>query len=195
MKRVILMRHSIPERVDLPTEKLPLSEEGIRLILDKRENFFEINKCFSSPYRRAIETAMLISDSIEVIDNLHERIVGDAKEDFWYKQYSDYNYKSPGGESLNEVKKRMLQAMSQVLDKAIDGETILVVSHATAICSYLLNYCKLEVVDAASKSRRIVFNNKVILNGIINPADYFIIEYEGDSIDGIVFCGNDKWTI
>lgn len=158
MKTIYLMRHSIPERIDLPTEQIPLSEEGRKLVLEKKSAFCGIAKCFSSPYKRAIETAKLITDNVEIVEGLHERTIGEAKEDFWYKQYSDYDYRNAGGEST------------------------LVVSHATAICSYFLNDCKLEVIDASAKERRITFQKRVILNGKLNPTDYFIIRFGNDTI-------------
>lgn len=158
MKTIYLMRHSIPERIDLPTEQIPLSEEGRKLVLEKKSVFCGIAKCFSSPYKRAIETAKLITDNVEIVEGLHERTIGEEKEDFWYKQYSDYDYRNAGGESA------------------------LVVSHATAICSYFLNDCKLEVIDASAKERRITFQKRVILNGKLNPTDYFIIRFGNDTI-------------
>lgn len=182
MKTIYLMRHSIPERIDLPTEQIPLSEEGRKLVLEKKSVFCGIAKCFSSPYKRAIETAKLITDNVEIVEGLHERTIGEAKEDFWYKQYSDYDYRNVGGESLNEVKIRMKKAMEGILGKMEDGESALVVSHATAICSCFLNDCKLEVIDASAKERRITFQKRVILNGKLNPADYFIIRFGNDTI-------------
>ena len=72
MKTIYLMRHSIPERIDLPTEQIPLSEEGRKLVLEKKSAFCGITKCFSSPYKRAIETAKLITDNVEIVEGLHD---------------------------------------------------------------------------------------------------------------------------
>lgn len=55
-----------------------------------------------------------------------KRTIGEVKEDFWYKQYCDYNYSNSGGESA-----------------------------------------------------------LVILNGKLNPADYFIIRFGNDTITDI----------
>lgn len=55
-----------------------------------------------------------------------KRTIGEVKEDFWYKQYCDYNYSNAGGESA-----------------------------------------------------------LVILNGKLNPADYFIIRFGNDTITDI----------
>lgn len=62
MKRIFLMRHSIPEKRDMPNEQIPLSEEGKALALSKSNVLSNVDRCFSSPYRRAVETAELIVD-------------------------------------------------------------------------------------------------------------------------------------
>ncbi len=57
MKTILLMRHSIAERLDLPTEELPLSQEGRLLAAERKESLSNVNiqRCYSSPYRRASE--------------------------------------------------------------------------------------------------------------------------------------------
>ncbi len=190
MKKIILMRHSIPERLDLPTELLPLSEEGRSLAKTKVKKYASIDKCYSSPYKRAFETAMILSPKpISVIEDLHERLVGEAYEDFWLKQYQDHDFHNPGGESLNMVKVRMKATMDVILQDMEEGETALVVSHATASCSYLLNFCKMEVADAANRSRIITFRDQKILHGKIEPMDYFEIEYVDGDVEAIRFYG------
>lgn len=57
MKKIFLLRHSIPQKGNMPTEQIPLSEEGRALAISKRNIFANVNKCFSSPYRRAMEIA------------------------------------------------------------------------------------------------------------------------------------------
>ena len=74
----------------------------------------------------------------------------------------------------------MKDVINEILQELSDGETALVVSHATAICSYLLNYCEIEVADAASKSRIIKYHDQEISVGKINPTDYFELEYVND---------------
>lgn len=95
------MRHSIPEKGDMPNERIPLSEKGKALAVSKRNILSKVDRCFSSPYRRAIETAECIADHPVIVEELHERTIGDAREDFWLKQYEDYDFRNPGGESLN----------------------------------------------------------------------------------------------
>ena len=104
MKTIYLMRHSIPEKINLETSLIPLSTEGLKLAESKRALFLNIDYCYTSPYTRAVETAKQISNKIEILYDLHERIIGEAYEDFWLKQYLDFDYANKNGESLNQVK-------------------------------------------------------------------------------------------
>ncbi len=79
MKKVYLMRHSIAEKMDIPTSLIPLSEDGRKLAMSKRKDFSDVELCFSSSYKRAIETAELIAKDVSIVDGLQERIIGDAK--------------------------------------------------------------------------------------------------------------------
>ena len=115
MKKIFLMRHSIPEKGDMPNEQIPLSEEGKALAVSKRNIFSNVDRCFSSPYRRAMETAEFIADHPVIVKELHERTIGDAREDFWLKQYEDHDFRNPGGESLNQVKVRMKTAIDSIV--------------------------------------------------------------------------------
>ena len=61
-----------------------------------------------------VETAELIVGQPFVVEELHERTIGEAKEDFWLKQYEDYDFHNPGGESLNQVRTRMKMAVDSI---------------------------------------------------------------------------------
>lgn len=189
MKSIILMRHSIPDKINISNSLIPLSEAGKKLALSKRKEFSYVNRCYSSSYKRAFETARLIMDNVVIVDGLHERIIGDADADFWINQYKDYDFRNPNGESLNDVKVRMKKVIDSIVENMEEEETVLIVSHATAICSYLLNYCRIEVVDVASKSRKITFRNQEVLNGKFNPTDYFEIDFRNNSLYSIRFRG------
>ena len=195
MKKIFLMRHSIPEKGDMPNEQIPLSEEGKALAVSKRNIFSNVDRCFSSPYRRAMETAEFIADHPVIVKELHERTIGDAREDFWLKQYEDHDFRNPGGESLNQVKVRMKTAIDSIVGQMEEGETALVVSHATAICAYLLSYCEIEVKDAENKVRKISFHGKEILNGRFQPADGFEILFENDIFSDIRVMGEKNENI
>ena len=185
MKRIFLMRHSIPEKRDMPNEQIPLSEEGKALALSKSNVLF---KCGSVLFFTLSESSGNGGANCRpsfIVEELHERTIGDAKEDFWLKQYEDYDFHNPGGESLNQVRTRMKMAVDSIVCQMEEGETALVVSHATAICAYLLSYCEIEVKDAVDKVRKISFHGKEILNGRFQPADGFEILFENDAFSDI----------
>ena len=57
MKIIYLMRHSIPEKINLETALIPLSTDGLKLAESKRAIFLNIDYCYTSPHTRALETA------------------------------------------------------------------------------------------------------------------------------------------
>jgi 2,3-bisphosphoglycerate-dependent phosphoglycerate mutase len=79
----------------------------------------------------------------------------------------------------------MKSAIELILNNLSEGESALVVSHATAICAYLLNYCSIEVTDASRKIRKISRENQTIFDGIFSYASYFEIVYEGNDFVSI----------
>ncbi|MBJ8326321.1 histidine phosphatase family protein [Streptococcus pacificus] len=108
-----------------------------------------IHSIYSSPYRRSIETIESFSKERQLsttIDNLfRERKIDDVWiEDFnqfAQKQWLDFNYKLTNGESLNDVKHRMVNAINNVLDKE-KGNNVVVGSHGTAISTLIHHYSK-----------------------------------------------------
>ena len=72
----------------------------------------------------------------------------------------------------------MADCIHELLDSLPEGQNALVVSHATAICSYLQRFCTVEVTDAAQKLRRIIFQGEVLLDGRFWEADGFVLHIE-----------------
>ena len=168
-----------------------LSEAGLQKIEDVKEEVYSYNvdKCYSSSYKRAFQTAKGFFDDVKIVNDLHERVIGEnPEEDFWEKQYSDYNYKLAGGESLNEVKLRMKSAIDSIVHEMSEGETSLVVSHATAMCAYFINYATLQVTDYECKLRKITFNGKTILDGRIDNLGFFVLEFNNDEMENALYC-------
>ena len=79
----------------------------------------------SIPERQNLPTAQLLSPSVEIIDDFKERIIGIAKEDFWYRQYTDYDFKNEGGESLNDVKNEWHMPWMKFCQKPVTAKLIL----------------------------------------------------------------------
>lgn len=103
-----------------------------------------LNVIYSSPLSRAYETACIINAFHKapiIKDNdLRERRFGDL-EGKPYKEINAYHaallfsetwnypdYRPPHGESVNDVKKRVIEFTKKILQK-YEGETVLIVSH------------------------------------------------------------------
>lgn len=132
----------------------PLTQTGLedskkvtQVLKDKK-----IDRIYSSPYRRTIDTVKDISrylgQEIFVVDEFRERKVGEWIEDFNYfhsyakNQWEDFDYKLNGGESLREVQARNIAALFEILFKN-RGEKVVVATHGTAL-STIINYFRPE---------------------------------------------------
>ncbi|MGK0575964.1 histidine phosphatase family protein [Macrococcus capreoli] len=146
MKQIYFIRHSIRDISYKHDESAPLTEQGVELA-NKLVNLFkdkEITNIFSSPFKRAIDTVQPIADykemDVEIIDDFYERTVGDWIDnfsEFAERQWKDFDYKLEDGESLNEVKKRILPAFESIVEKC-DGN-IIICGHGTSF-SVLFNH-------------------------------------------------------
>lgn len=191
MKTIILIRHSEPVKDrTMPTARLPLSEQWhIKAQeLFSLEDFRSVDSVYTSPYQRAYSTAEKLSERLNVDERLRERELGDPNTlnaEFWSRQYEDHDYKNVGGESLNDTAKRMTAAVSEIISTMKDGDTVAIVSHAAAICAFLLNWCSIEVTDKEKKLRRITYNGDVVLDGKIATPSAFVLEFENERVGGV----------
>lgn len=145
MTEIFFIRHSKVEYTAEDTIR-PLSEEGKKLLPSLVQAFdaLHVDRMISSPYKRAIDTILPIAHNkgltIECYDELRERKVSDRFIDdfktFSERQWADFNYKLPGGESLNEVQSRGLLRIENIL-KVYDGETIIIGTHGTFLAILL----------------------------------------------------------
>lgn len=139
MKKIYFVRHSIRDTTN-HSEQAPLSNLGQQLALSLATSFDSIivEAIFSSPYRRAQETILPIAQSknlsLQLVDALHERQIGTWLADFdsfTKKQWEDKDYKLDSGESLNEVKSRILLAFQQIMSQ--DFGTVIISGHGTSL--------------------------------------------------------------
>ena len=187
-KTIYLFRHSEPaaDRT-IPTEQIPLSYEGRKKIAGMVPRFNRISGVYSSPYLRAVQTAEAFGVKVSVDDRLHERTIGRPEaftKGLWELQYHDRALKLTGGESFLEVGRRMHLAMADILSAMRDGQSVVVVSHAAAICAYLMEFafCEVTVTDAETKSRKVTFHGKKIHEGPIPAPSYFVMIFEGGEL-------------
>ena len=198
MKTVILVRHSEPIKDrTIPTEELPLSEQGhIKAQeLFSLDIFRSVEAVYTSPYRRAYSTAEKLNKRVIVDGRFREREIGTPETlnaEFWNRQYEDYNYKNVNGESLNDTKERMTSAINEIISMIQNGDTVAVVSHAAAICAFLLNWCSIEVIDEQKKLRKITHNRSVVMNGKIATPSAFILEFEDEQLCEIKYVDKEE---
>ena len=186
MKTIYLFRHSTPDKnTALPNAYIPLSPDGeskAKQLLSKLP-VISCSKAFSSTYTRARQTAEAIACNVITDTRLIERQTGDEDtftKDLWAKQYIDMDARNSNGESFRMVQGRMTEFMNSILVNMTDGESVIVVSHAAAICAYLQQYCKITVIDVETKHRRIVFKGETILDGKIRTPSCFVLAYDKD---------------
>ncbi len=133
------------------TTDIPLNERGImqaRMLADTlKERHMRLDRVYTSPQKRAKETAMIAAEAVEadcvVIDELREMDLGLWEGSNWdiieeenseiYRAWrKDKRYVHiPCGENYNELLKRTLAAVQKIL--AQEAEDVLAVSHSAVI--------------------------------------------------------------
>ena len=194
MTTLYLMRHSKSIKGDIDpsdslqmqNEKQVLSDEGKQLAEEKAKCFNDIDAVYSSNYIRAISTAKYIAErnSLEVIidSDLGERKFGfttwdDKPENFELKQFMDENYKFGEGESQKEVRKRMYNAITRILNNNKDKRAV-VVSHASALSFLLKTWCDVSIVD---HNLLFKYKDKVIYHGKFYNCETFKLFFDDNN--------------
>ena len=204
MTTIYLIRHSVRmKRDDIETynttqpriireEKIVLSSEGERRaeLLSKKEELQNIDVIYTSNCVRTLQTAKYMMESQNLKANIDERlderrvgIINDQKVPDWFiRQYMDENYKTDGGESQNDVRKRMDEVINEILEKH-KNKRIAVFTHGYAITFYLLKYCKLiSIIDEKFKYE---YNGKIIFEKSINAPEVFKLTFNNKEIKNI----------
>lgn len=198
MTTVYLIRHST--RIDkqyiekyltsdsslVRNEKDILSIEGERRaeLLSNEPELANIDKIYTSKCVRTLQTAKYLMEKnnlpATIDERLDERRVGIPNEgkhpDWFVKQYTDKDFKTENGESQNEVVERLNEVINEIVENNQD-KRIAIFSHGYAICFYLLQYSKLDYIDA-DKKIRIKYKNKVLLDGLLNAPEVFKLTFD-----------------
>lgn len=148
MTSVYFVRHAQPNINNHNNLTRELSEKGLadtalvtRFLSDKN-----ISAVLSSPYKRAVDTVKGFADGagleVEIISDFRERSIDNVWIDdfnsFARRQWSDFDYKLSGGESLREVQRRNISALEAALER-FENRNFAVGSHGTAL-STIINY-------------------------------------------------------
>lgn len=145
MRKIYFLRHSIrdqsvhDEEASLTTRGQQLARDLVPYFSDKKIQFLS-----SSPFQRTLETIKPVGKHFDLPivehDGLSERKNGEwLTQDFdlyTEKQWGDFDFKLKNGESLNEVKKRIVPAFYEILAQTTGNGIIC--GHGTAF-SVLFN--------------------------------------------------------
>lgn len=163
-------------------------KESEKLTLD--ENLKNTNRIYSSSYVMSLSTSKYLADflnlDINIKDEIGERIVGQIGKmkirTLNETQENDFNYKLPGGESLNEVKTRMLKFLNKILVEDED-KTISIFTHNIAITSLLSNYCD----KGFNLDNRLILNYKgeAIIDGAWDSINIIELQFNKNELINI----------
>lgn len=149
MTRVYFVRHAQPNVNNHDDLTRELSEKGLadtalvtRFLSDK-----DISAVLSSPYKRAVDTVKPFADGagleVEIIPDFRERSIDNIwiedYNSFARRQWSDFDYKLSGGESLREVQRRNVAALEAALER-FENRNFAVGSHGTALSTIINHY-------------------------------------------------------
>lgn len=208
---IYLIRHSIrfsnnyieqyntQQNKTIKSEKIILSVEGEKRaeILSNEEELQNLDVVFSSNCVRTLQTAKYIVEKqnlkVNIDDRFDERRVGipndDIVKDWWVRQYTDENYRTEGGESQKDVRKRFTQAFNEILSNN-KGKRIAIFSHGYAITFFIMKWCDFECMEDKDHFR-FSFNDKEIFNKKINAPEVFKLEFNENneivSVENIEF--------
>jgi Fructose-2,6-bisphosphatase len=146
MTTIYFVRHAQPEHEWENDRTRPLTEEG----LADSHKVTEALRCvtadrfISSPYQRSMDTIREAAQAhgMEIVtdERLREREKGPEGNNYglFQRRWGDFDFHEDGGESLNMVQKRNVEAVFDILGRE-EGGTVVVGTHGTAL-STILNH-------------------------------------------------------
>ena len=183
---------SSDDKMQTMNEKAILSVAGedkaYNLSIDKELQ--NISAVYSSSYVRALETAKYIACENDTIINVDDRfderkvgLMGDmtAKE-FSRLQAKDFDFKLSGGESLNQTKRRMVEATKNVLMFEA-GNRVAVVTHAFALTCLLSSWC--EVGKNYDDEIILSYGEASIVDGTFTAPMVFKVTFDGMNVKNV----------
>jgi 2,3-bisphosphoglycerate-dependent phosphoglycerate mutase len=147
LKKIYLVRHCSAAGQHKDS---PLSTEGTRqaqlLSIFFSDQNYSIDKIYSSPYLRAIESIKPYAENIDlkinIDDRLRERVLSNEPVDDWLEvleqSFDDHDYSLPGGESANEATYRVNQLLNEIYES--DDSNIILVTHGNLFALILRQF-------------------------------------------------------
>ena len=195
MKTIYLIKHSGPF-IDIKNyedyENVLWEDYNRNMILsvdgEKRaerlcelEELNNVERIFASDSVRAIASAKYLAEKynikIELDKRINERIFGIERlsqlpKDFNKLSFDDKNYKMNNGESFNDVDKRFINFINDLLNQ--NNKSYILFIHGLILLSYLETICDFNF-DGMNFD--IKYNDKVILNGNPKSPSVYKITY------------------
>lgn len=204
MKTIYLIRHSAPF-IDIDNYKdyknisweeynrnmilSSLGEKNAKKLCDIDE-LNGIDSIYASDSYRAIGTAKYLAEknnlNLKLDARINERILGCNKiselpDNFSQCSFENKNLKFNNGESLNDVDKRFISFLEEILNSK--EEKIVLVIHGMILMSYLQTICNFEFDGNIFKLN---FRGKEIINRKLNNPDIFKLEFDNNNLVNIV---------
>ena len=141
-----------------------------------------VERIFASDSVRAIASAKYLAEKnnikIELDERINERIFGierlnELPKDFNKLSFDDKNYKMKNGESFNDVDKRFIDFINDLLNQ--DNNCYILFIHGLILLSYLETICDFKF-DGTNFD--IKYNGKVILDGNPKSPSVYKITYD-----------------
>lgn len=153
--RIILLRHGrtaanasglLQGRMDPPLDEFGIAQAERAARMLSNSSMGEIRRVISSPLLRARQTAEGLGLPVEIDERFVEVDYGeldgtplvDVPPDTWSRWRSDASFAPPGGESLVDVGERVRSACEELVLRAREEGTLLVVSHVSPIKAAVL---------------------------------------------------------
>lgn len=102
-----------------------------------------------------------------------------SKNDYTTDQLLDENLKNKDGESNLEVRNRMLESISEILDN-YQGKKIAIVSHGASIKYYLQSFCKYD-----KESEMLIYDEKTVCHKKLKSPSIIRIIFKGKALEKI----------
>ena len=150
MTVIYFVRHAQADNTHRDERTRPLTEKGMadRVLVTEYLADKAIDAVFSSPYRRAVDTVADFAEKygfeIEIIEDFREHnysntwLPSDEYFPIVEKQWLDFSHKNSGAESFDELQKRNIAALDDVLARYA-GKNIAIGTHGAAL-STIINY-------------------------------------------------------
>lgn len=167
-------------------QPLTINGEKIALTIAKRKKLQDIDAIYSSTFFSSINTAKYLVDKLNIdliVDKrLDNRLVGnltDSNINLRNLQEHDFDYKLVGGESLNDVKSRMIDIMKEILRNHEDSK-VAVFTHNVPIISLLTVWCE----KGFNYEEKLIlnYNDNVIIDGLKNDYNVIELNYEKEKL-------------